>query len=252
MAACTYYAIGDVHGQFDLLSKLHQRIQHDIGERRACVIHLGDLVDRGPNSAGAIEAVMALEQVAPSHVQVMTLLGNHEQMMLDAIDGPGTRAEKWWLFNGGRETLGSYGIEANRPPRDWPSLIPATHIAWLRALPIRHIDEDRRLVFVHAGIDPDAYPACSIETNLWTRAPRFTDSRNWPARPELDGLVVVHGHQAQRVPVPDVEPRRVNVDTAAGLGGPLSAAVLVPGKEVTFIQAYPTGGARGRRGSGSF
>jgi len=242
-----YYAIGDVHGQTSLLTELHARIlQHAMGNH-AVIIHLGDLIDRGPDSCGAIEAIMTLADAAPTSIEVLALKGNHEQMMLDAIDAPGTRAEKWWLFNGGRETLRSYGVVEDPPHSEWTGAIPHAHIQWLRSLPTRHIAEHRNLVFVHAGIDPDAFPNCDPAIHLWTRSPRFFESRTWPRRQELEGLIVVHGHMALTLPVPEVEPRRINVDTGAGFGGPLSAAVLAPGDEVTFLQAYPTDRSLRRR-----
>lgn len=250
MAERIYYAIGDVHGEAELLAELHARVLQHAAENYAVIMHLGDLIDRGPDSRGAIEATMTLGDAVPASIEVLALKGNHEQMMLDAIDAPGTRAEKWWLFNGGRETLRSYGVVGDPPPSDWPDAIPRAHIDWLRALPTQHIAEHRKLVFVHAGIDPDAFPNCDPAIHLWTRSPRFFESRAWPHRQELEGLIVVHGHMALTLPVPEVEPRRINVDTGAGFGGPLSAAVLAPGEEVTFLQAYPTDRSRGCRRSG--
>jgi serine/threonine protein phosphatase 1 len=234
-----FYAVGDVHGQADLLADLHARILRHAGDRKACIIHLGDLVDRGPDSRSVIDAVIALQVAAPSNIEVLALRGNHEQMMLDALDAPGTRAEKWWLFNGGRETLQSYGVAEDPLPANWADAIPAAHIDFMRALPTRLTIDTRRLVFVHAGIDPDVFPNCAPAINLWTRSEHFLRSRSWPERSELEDLIVVHGHTAQRIPVPEIEPRRINVDTGAGLGGPLTTAVLTPGEEAEFLQAYP-------------
>lgn len=64
-------------------------------------------------------------------------------------------------------------------------------------------------------------------------------SAEWPQRAELDGWCVVHGHTPiTDVPVPEVTPRRVNLDTGAVFGGPLSCGVFTPGEAVRFIQVY--------------
>ena len=69
---------------------------------------------------------------------------------------------------------------------------------------------------------------------MWARSSKFTDASSWPDRAELEGLTVVHGHTPQDEP--EVEPRRINVDTGACYGGPLTAVMLKPGAEPSFLR----------------
>ncbi|MEZ5938799.1 MAG: hypothetical protein R3C52_11350, partial [Hyphomonadaceae bacterium] len=78
-------------------------------------------------------------------------------------------------------------------------------------------------------------PGCSEQVRLWTRSRKFFDSAAWPERPELDGLLVVHGHTPTSDFAPDIQARRINIDTGACFGGPLSAVMLKPGEDPSFI-----------------
>lgn len=231
----TYYAIGDVHGEAERLALLHEAIRRDIELHgvRAAVVHLGDYVDRGSDSRGAIEAVMRFEASAPC--RTISLLGNHEQMMLRAYDRFDSMADHLWAVNGGAETIHSYRV-ANGGDLDWRDSVDKRHIKWLRALETMWRDEERKIAFVHAGIDPRTFPNCEDEIRVWTRNQRFFESWGWPKRPELDGWMVVHGHTPTQDMAPHVQARRVNVDTGAVFGGPLTCAVLTPGAEPRFLQ----------------
>ncbi len=237
-ADTTYYAIGDVHGMATKLATLHAMIRADHARRggKAAVIHLGDYVDRGPDSRQVIELAMGFERDAEDakNLTVFSLLGNHEQMLLDAFDDVNATAEQHWMMNGGADAVKSY-VRASGEP-DWRRAIDAAHADWLRALPTMLVDETRKLVFVHAGIDPVTYPECKDEVRIWTRSPRFFEADRWPDRPELDGLRVVHGH----TPTPDFAPyadgRRINVDTGAVYGGPLTCVVLEPKADARYLQ----------------
>lgn len=238
MAGLTYFAIGDVHGEARKLGELHDAILDRIAFEGgpACIIHLGDYVDRGPDTRGVIERVMALESrfARDPMVSVISLMGNHEQMMLGAFDGSG-EVGSWWS-QGGAEAADSYVGKPGQADATWRDYIPPEHIAWLRGLGAIHIDQDRRLAFVHAGIDPTSFPACPDMVRLWTRSQRFFEHASWPDREELKGLLVVHGHTPRSFQ-PENFPHRINVDTGACFGGPLTAVMLKEGAAPEFLRA---------------
>ena len=230
-----YFAIGDVHGERARLQELYAAILDRIAfeKQPARIIHLGDYVDRGPDSRGVIDAVMELQQRYHQDplVKVMALMGNHEEMMLSQIGGAGPH----WLGQGGAETLASYGVDAREHAEDWADLVPREHLVWLMRLPTLHYDAPRRLAFVHAGVDPKTFPDCKDQVRMWTRSPQFTEFENWPARTELQHLTVVHGHTPTAAP--EVFEHRINVDTGAVYGGALTCVVLKDGEKPWFLQA---------------
>ena len=235
-----YYAVGDVHGCAAELDKMLKKIRKDARSRadgRAWrIVMLGDYVDRGPDSAGVLDRVMALE--ADGHV---VLPGNHEQLMHDALsadpDGAGSAAQGWWM-NGGKQTLQSYGAERLSRRRAWRSfdVVPERHRAFLRAMleerPVYHRDDADGLFFVHAGVRPDKrLKKTSREVLLWGRARDFmaADGAAW-----VESLRVVHGHTP--VEDPDVYGHRVGLDTGVVYGGALSCGVFDDGALVRVIK----------------
>ncbi len=238
MAATLYFAIGDVHGEADKLRRLHESILDRIAIETlpACIIHLGDFVDRGPNSHGVIEAVLALEALfaGSEKIRVISLMGNHEQMMLDAYDSS-EPDDSWWT-QGGAETADSYAGGAGLANAGWRETIPRQHITWMRRLPLIHQVPERKLVFVHAGIEPSVFPYEPERTYLWTRSERFFNDDNWPDREQLKGITVVHGHTPTSFE-PECKVRRINIDTGACFGGPLTAVMLKDGEAPEFLRA---------------
>jgi len=234
MSNITYYAIGDVHGELAKLDELLGLIREDAARRRVehRIVFLGDLVDRGPDSRGVIERAMHLARSE----NAIVLKGNHEELMLHAYANRESVGIYWWAENGGDETIMSY-VMANGACDDFRDAIDKSHIEWLRQLPVMVRDEARGLVFVHGGIDPKTFPDCSDEVRMWTRSHKFFDPGRWPDRPELEGVVVVHGHTPTHDFDPHVNPRRINVDTGACFGGPLTAVVLAPGEAPRFLRA---------------
>jgi serine/threonine protein phosphatase 1 len=235
MSDITYYAIGDVHGEANKLDRLLHSIREDALRRKAPhrIVLLGDLVDRGPDSRRVVERAMHLARTEDAIV----LKGNHEELMLHAYDKRESVGIYWWAENGGDETITSY-MSANGVCDDWRDAIDDGHINWLRKLPVMARDDARGLVFVHAGIDPWRYPDCSDEVKLWTRSQTFYRSRDWPDRDELrDVAMVVHGHTPTADFEPERQPRRINIDTGACFGGPLTCVVLGPGEAPRFLSA---------------
>lgn len=229
-----YYAIGDIHGEDARLASLHAQIAADAGERAHVIVHVGDLIDRGPDSRGVIERVMRLH--AKRGGDVITIRGNHEELMLHAFDHDESVGVYWWATNGGDETIASY-MAVNGQADNWRDAIDSAHIDWLRTLPVMHHDEARNLVFVHGGIDPKIFPNEEDEVRMWTRSEKFFQSERWPDRKELRDILVVHGHTPTEDFEPDVQRRRINVDTGACFGGPLTAVVLAPGEAPRFLHA---------------
>lgn len=200
------FAIGDVHGCFTKLDNLLHRCAEYAGSRPHRFVLLGDYIDRGPESRQVIKRLRRLTEQRPD--DVVCLMGNHEDMLLSVLDDPSDTA--WWIDNGGDATLTSYGVMS---PKD----LPADDMEWIRSLRLQHDDGLR--FFVHAGIDPVVPLDRQDKTTLlWTRK-RYPDA--------LDpGRFIVHGHTPVRTEFPEVHPHRINLDTAAVYGGPLSAAAF--------------------------
>jgi len=200
------FAIGDIHGCQQALLRLLHLCSDSAAGRSHRLVFIGDYIDRGPDSRSVIETVRAVEQ--RSQGDVICLMGNHEGLLLEALDSADA---SHWLYNGGADTLASYGI------RD-PARLPAQDIAWLRSLRLSFDDGMR--FFAHAGIDPD-YPLDQQprEALLWIR------ERFHRARTDY-GRLIVHGHTPRRDARPDVRPNRVNIDTGCVYGGVLTAAVF--------------------------
>ncbi|MEZ5995783.1 MAG: metallophosphoesterase family protein [Hyphomonadaceae bacterium] len=234
MTDLTYYAIGDVHGELEKLDRLLGFIRDDADsaglERR--IVFLGDLIDRGAESRAVVARAMDLQAAGEAFV----VKGNHEELMLHAIAKTESIGVYFWAENGGDETIASYK-RANGDHDDWRNAIDKDHIAWMRQLPVTLHDEKRGLVFVHGGIDPRCFPACSDELRMWTRSEKFYKTHLWPDRDETRDILVVHGHTPTDDFRPESVPRRINVDTGACFGGPLTCAVLAPNQRPRFLRA---------------
>lgn len=223
------YAVGDLHGCSDQLDALHALIAKDASgarETRKVMVYLGDYLDRGLDSAGVVERLLA---PGPPGMERVFLKGNHEAMALAALS-PLTTAEVvgFWLDNGGAATLASYGTDAGAPQGSWMASVPAGHLAFLRGL--RTAWSCGGYLFAHAGVRPGIVPEAQDEDDLlWIREPFLS----WRSDAEPPG-VVVHGHTPARAP--EVLRHRIGIDTGAVYGGKLTAAVLWANK-VRFLQA---------------
>jgi serine/threonine protein phosphatase 1 len=219
------YAIGDIHGRADLLERLLARIEADFQDRPAAggrIVYLGDYVDRGPDSRGVIDILLA---GPPAGLDAIHLKGNHEDFLLRFADD-GTAGETW-LMNGGGATMASYGVaeaadtshaiwHLDEIRHDFVDAMPAAHAAFFRALALYHAEGG--YLFVHAGLWPGiALERQSAEDMMWIRDDFL--------RAETDfGHVVVHGHSAR--PDPVERPNRIGIDTMAYRSGRLTALVL--------------------------
>ena len=224
------YAIGDVHGCDQRLAALHRQVASDQARRpaaRPLLLHLGDYVDRGPDSANVVRRLAAGPVLAGC--PLVCLRGNHEQMMLDALTGDADHVRDW-LGNGGDATLRSWGVGARSTQLDWRAAV-APELAFLEQLPLmRQVDG---YVFVHAGLRPGVRLAQQTEHDmLWIREAflRWTGA----ILPEALETAVVHGHTP--VKRPEVVGMRIGIDTGAVAGGALTCAVL-EGRTVRFLTA---------------
>ncbi|MBE7210551.1 MAG: serine/threonine protein phosphatase [Gluconacetobacter diazotrophicus] len=216
------YAVGDVHGCLGALRALHAVVAADLERRpveRPLLLHVGDYVDRGPDSAGVIEQLS--DPTASPVAEVVNLLGNHEDMLLRGLAGDADMAETW-LDNGGDDTLRSWGIVApsgGDPAAwgaEWEAAIPERHLRFLRGLRLGVAEGG--YWFSHAGVRPDRSLAKQQPHDLvWIREPFLS----WRGRLEK---VVVHGHTPREVA--EVRPHRIGIDTGAVYGGRLTCAVL--------------------------
>ncbi len=211
------YAVGDVHGCLDRLVAMHEAIVADLSARpveNAVLIHLGDYVDRGQESAQVVEWLVGGPPVPAT--RIINLMGNHEAMLLAAVASGEENAADTWLANGGADSLHSWGVPRTAGQAEWASLIPAKHLLFLRDLPT-HVRIGPYL-FVHAGIRPGVPLDQQVRHDLlWIREP-FLSSR------KDHGMVVVHGHTPRYEPL--VRPNRIAIDTGAVLGGVLTCVVL--------------------------
>lgn len=231
------YAVGDVHGRADLFAALIEAIEHDDAARgpaRSQFILLGDLVDRGPDSAGVVRMARAWQARRGARL----IAGNHEEMFLLALEDPGTL--RHFLRYGGRETALSYPLD----PEAWVAADLAEAQALLgAAVPeddIAYLSEAEDMIaigdylFVHAGIAPGV-PFEEQKTGdlRWIREP-FLSHRN------SHGAVVVHGHTI----TDEVELRanRIGLDTGAYMSGRLTALGL-EGEARWLIEASDNDGA---------
>jgi len=233
------YAIGDVHGRYDLLVRLLRHIEQDQKGRpivETHVVMLGDYIDRGSQSREVCELMQAM---APSPF-FHCLRGNHEQVMLDVLDG-GCIALHHWMNFGGAETLQSWGVSQklidtmqSDPTADvnvieaFRSQVSPAIESWLRELPSYRLLGD--YLFVHAGVRPKvALEKQSDSDLLWIREPFLSSKVRYP-------WCVIHGHsQSDQA---DVHHHRIGIDTGAYRTGVLTA-IGIEEEEYWIIQTEP-------------
>lgn len=168
-------AIGDIHGCALALKSLLAAIAPRAEDT---IITLGDHIDRGPDSRGVIDTLMALAR----RCRVVPILGNHDQMLLDALDDPGRT--RCWLISGGDATLRSYGI-------DHPADLPGSHLDWICACVDYH--ETATHIFTHACYFPEVPMAEQPPLAL-----RWESIRDEVPAPHVSGKTAVVGHTSQK------------------------------------------------------
>jgi calcineurin-like phosphoesterase family protein len=227
------YVIGDIHGCVDLLHEKHQQIEADAETLGApdkfTVIYLGDYIDGGPASREVIETVLSK---GPRRLKKITLMGNHERMLLD-FHADARKGQKW-LDTLGRTTLGSYGVQApagqlthnqlKKLQTSFRAALPKQHLLFLNSLPLVHISCD--YAFVHAGIRPDVSIADQTPDDLlWIR-------KDFISSHAAHEKIIVHGHTISLRP--RVRAYRIGIDTGSFVTGVLTCMVL-EGNSLRFL-----------------
>ena len=228
------YAIGDIHGRYDLFDRLLDLIERDRREReyeQSILVLLGDLVDRGPDSDRVVERALS---IGASFDRVHHLIGNHEECMIAALTGD-IRALRYFSRIGGDATIRSYirdsALYEAASFEELTSLFPAS-------VPQAHVDFLRRgedmvtygdYVFVHAGVRPGVALNGQAKSDLrWIREEFLSANDDF-------GAMIVHGHTiSEQV---EIRPNRIGIDTGAYCSGALTALGLC-GAERWVVQAY--------------
>jgi serine/threonine protein phosphatase 1 len=225
------YAVGDVHGRRDLFEVLVAAIDADdaaAAPAETTVVLLGDLVDRGADSAGVIALARAWQQ----RRRVRILAGNHEEMFLRSFSSLETF--RHFLRHGGRETVLSYGVdreafthsELTEAHAMMCAAVPAEDIAFLKGFEDMIAIGD--YLFVHAGIDPRVpIEEQKVHDLRWIREPFLSNAEPY-------GRIVVHGHTICEAP--EDCGNRIGIDTGAFMTGRLTALVL-EATERRYIEA---------------
>jgi serine/threonine protein phosphatase 1 len=224
MTSETIYAIGDIHGQRPMLEDALDRIERDGGGR---VVFLGDYVDRGPDSKGVIDLLATGVNEGRDWICIK---GNHDRLFEWYVTPPEPRHDPHLLISyhwlhpniGGVATARSYDLEVQEHMRQGfvarllRDAMPDSHLPFLQNCKLMH--REGGLLFVHAGIRPGVPLDRQDEEDLvWIRQEFHNDPRD-------HGVFVVHGHTP--VETPDFRSNRLNLDTGAGFGRPLSIAVF--------------------------
>jgi serine/threonine protein phosphatase 1 len=206
------FAIGDIHGCLGPLDDLLAWVKPEPDD---VLITLGDYVDRGPDSRGVLDRLIALKKARP----VICLRGNHELMMVDAWRG-GRSERNMWLSVGGVQALGSYGCAPGKtgtlddvPPGHWHFL----------ENDLVDYHESELFIFVHAGVDYD------LEMNEQSDSALFWESLGADLR-HISGKTVICGHTSQKSGEPKVLPGGVCIDTHAYGGGGLTCLEAISGR----------------------
>jgi protein phosphatase len=245
--------IGDVHGCYDELALLLDRLGYEITADGTAASHpagrtavfVGDLVDRGPATPAVLRLVMGMTAAGSA----LCVAGNHEAKLVRALRGRNVT-----VGHGLAESLAQLAAAADG--------FVAEATAFMDGLLGHLVLDDGKLVVAHAGLPAAMHGRASAAVRafaLYGDTTGETDEYGLPVRyPWAEDYrgraMVVYGH----TPVP--EPEWVNgticVDTGCVFGGKLTALryperelVSVPAARVYYEPARPLIAAEARPGS---
>ncbi len=217
------YVIGDIHGRLDLLDRLIEAIYRDAGGRGtdSLTVTVGDYIDRGPDSRGVIDRLMA----NPFPGDYVALKGNHESVMESFLADPSRGGH--WMQIGGLETLRSFGVRKSwgrnnfvRTAEQLRAALTPEETRFLASLRLSF--SIGRYFICHAGVRPGVPLDQQSEHDLlWIRDEFLNSGMDF-------GKIVVHGHTPSREP--EVRVNRINVDTGAVFSGRLTCVALENGR----------------------
>lgn len=209
------FIVGDVHGCLDMLKRLVGCIGWIPEADR--IIFLGDFIDRGAQSKGVVDYVIEISKVSE---RVECLMGNHERILLDFMDGKDMNT---FFLNGGVATLNSYRSEQQKYGG---FLIPDDHLAFFRSLKLLIELEDYYVV--HAGLRPGVpIESQNPEDLLWIRDTFLFSNYYFGKR-------VIFGHTPFAQPL--IMENKIGLDTGAVYGNRLTCLEL-PSLKFHFVEA---------------
>ncbi len=203
------FAIGDIHGCFDKLEKLMGILP--LKHENDRLVFIGDYIDRGPRSRDVVDFVIDIRK---RYEKITCLLGNHESMLLQYLDRPGSETRSLYFLNGGDATAASYGY--CEPPEEDMIDIPTEHLDFFRSLLPFYETPD--YIFVHAGLRPGVpLREQSLDDLVWIRHEFIYSDFDF-------GKTVVFGHTPFSSPL--IEDNKIGIDTGAVYGGSLTCVEL--------------------------
>ncbi|HKP45022.1 MAG TPA: metallophosphoesterase family protein [Pyrinomonadaceae bacterium] len=235
------FVVGDVHGRCAQLHNLLDMLPRD--EATDTLVFLGDLIDRGPDAPGCVDLAMKLQRENPE--RVVCLRGNHEQMLLDFIEG----SANLWItpVTGGERTFEQYvgsGLKIEKEKdlddarRQVEQKVPAEHLDFFHGLKLFH--EDDFAIYVHAGLERDKHPnETSAQSLLWMRDLDFY--KNYRGKPCIFGhtptpLLPLRGRLGRHGIY--ISHSAIGIDTGYNLASPLSCLSL---PDFALYQTYADG-----------
>jgi|SRR4030095_16586778 serine/threonine protein phosphatase 1 len=235
------FVVGDIHGRCAQLLNLLDMLPRD--EQTDTLVFLGDLIDRGADAPGCVDHIVKLCRKNPE--RVICLRGNHEQMLMDFLDG----FSNIWLtpVTGGERTFEQYTglpvrVDSEKELEDLRQALerslPAEHLEFMQETPLYH--EDEHAIYVHAGLDEGKHPSeSSMNSLLWMRDMDFY--KNYRGKPCVFGhtptpLLPLRGRLGRHGIY--ISHSAVGLDTGYNLQSPLSCLSL---PDFNLYQTYADG-----------